>query len=726
MKNFLLSLLLFFACMLGGFAFSQTGPGTSNYGRGILYVTVAPSGSCASSATIQYDYLTGTIYVCQNGVWTVSGGGVASSVPFSGVTGPSTNSTAAMTIANGASLVPSNLAQITANSLWMINTDPQPSAGPTWASVSTGGSLIAAHTYGVEITFNSAVGETTPSGATIAQLVTNGCPSGTACEISVTAPTLPSTYTGYTVYAYDNTNLQTAQKITTCVNITGTCTFGSIPTTSAPPTTNPVMTAPANAAASLCPPYVTPNWWISNDNGVPQSQMYISQATNNAWTGGIPVECRAHWWNDGGGSQAGAGDPPGGDNAMIVMDHVAGIGTSATNQDRSIWVGYKTPQNDTQARYGLEAIQSELDWYCSTCTINGSPDAEVTDASFQLEDQAGAAYTSANTYGQNVIRAQYYKAGAGAASSGNYNVLNAIFTINQGTFSAGTASGVQWTPTTTVGTISGLMTAGLNINFTTSTFNNGQIGMYVHGGTPGGTLNYIIRNDSAGVSTNLNGPTTVSALYPNNVATLPVNASLTLTGALTAAQTTITAPQVPACTGGTSSYSYEFVGVDSNGGQQASNAATSPSTCENPLTSGNPATINVTNTLATSLQYGSFIRIDVYRTAGPMATGKIGSLTCTAGSTSYGFTCGGFSDTGLTASGSVPTVNSTGSVSGAGGLQTVSANFATLPACSSSLEGFLRAVKDSTTNTWGATISGSGADHVLAYCDGTNWTVAAQ
>jgi hypothetical protein len=52
--------------------------------------------------------------------------------------------------------------------------------------------------------------------------------------------------------------------------------------------------------------------------------------------------------------------------------------------------------------------------------------------------------------------------------------------------------------------------------------------------------------------------------------------------------------------------------------------------------------------------------------------------------------------------------------------------FATLPSCSSSTEGWQRAVSDSTTNTWGATITGGGADHVLAYCDGSAWTVAAK
>jgi len=51
--------------------------------------------------------------------------------------------------------------------------------------------------------------------------------------------------------------------------------------------------------------------------------------------------------------------------------------------------------------------------------------------------------------------------------------------------------------------------------------------------------------------------------------------------------------------------------------------------------------------------------------------------------------------------------------------------FANLPAASSSFEGAIASITDSSTATWGATITGGGSNHVLAYCDGTNWTVAA-
>jgi len=47
--------------------------------------------------------------------------------------------------------------------------------------------------------------------------------------------------------------------------------------------------------------------------------------------------------------------------------------------------------------------------------------------------------------------------------------------------------------------------------------------------------------------------------------------------------------------------------------------------------------------------------------------------------------------------------------------------FADLPATPE--EGWQVPVTDSNTATWGATIAGGGANNVLAYYNGTNWTV---
>lgn len=59
-------------------------------------------------------------------------------------------------------------------------------------------------------------------------------------------------------------------------------------------------------------------------------------------------------------------------------------------------------------------------------------------------------------------------------------------------------------------------------------------------------------------------------------------------------------------------------------------------------------------------------------------------------------------------------------------IQITVAAFSTLAACAAGTEGMQASISDSTTNTWGATITGGGANHVLGYCNGTNWTVSAK
>lgn len=64
--------------------------------------------------------------------------------------------------------------------------------------------------------------------------------------------------------------------------------------------------------------------------------------------------------------------------------------------------------------------------------------------------------------------------------------------------------------------------------------------------------------------------------------------------------------------------------------------------------------------------------------------------------------------------------------SGAGTLLLKPQTFASLTACGSTLEGAMASVTDSTTVTWGATITGGSTSHVGAYCNGTNWTVMSK
>lgn len=49
--------------------------------------------------------------------------------------------------------------------------------------------------------------------------------------------------------------------------------------------------------------------------------------------------------------------------------------------------------------------------------------------------------------------------------------------------------------------------------------------------------------------------------------------------------------------------------------------------------------------------------------------------------------------------------------------------FAALPSCAAATEGAIHPVNDSVSANWGAAVIGGGGNHVLAYCNGTEWVV---
>ena len=110
---------------------------------------------------------------------------------------------------------------------------------------------------------------------------------------------------------------------------------------------------------------------------------------------------------------------------------------------------------------------------------------------------------------------------------------------------------------------------------------------------------------------------------------------------------------------------------------------------------------------------------------GCASTSAVGTVTHTAGALTAGQIM-------LGKGGADSTVDPDASSDGAGNFSLTSVKitgggaFATLPTCTSGIEGTLSHVTDSTTNTWGAAITGGSTNHVLAYCDGSAWTVAAK
>lgn len=73
-----------------------------------------------------------------------------------------------------------------------------------------------------------------------------------------------------------------------------------------------------------------------------------------------------------------------------------------------------------------------------------------------------------------------------------------------------------------------------------------------------------------------------------------------------------------------------------------------------------------------------------------------------------------------------PAIFKSGSVAGFRQADGTIATFANLPAAAAGNAGAMCPISDSTTVVWGATITGGGSNHVLAYSNGTAWTVLAK
>lgn len=111
-----------------------------------------------------------------------------------------------------------------------------------------------------------------------------------------------------------------------------------------------------------------------------------------------------------------------------------------------------------------------------------------------------------------------------------------------------------------------------------------------------------------------------------------------------------------------------------------------------------------------------------FRSYGPVIFGQpgggVGTPTLTWNGSTSGSNVWTVANTGGTVTATAPFA--------APRFRNVPTTFALTAACSAGLEGSMAAITDSTTATWGATITGGSTNHVLGYCNGTNWTVAAK
>lgn len=181
-------------------------------------------------------------------------------------------------------------------------------------------------------------------------------------------------------------------------------------------------------------------YYLTTPDGVAHQQAGVDLGTTNTlyypalnwYTGptnapGIFTICRSLFLRD---TQDGG---QGGKNAFVSINHMFGIGTSPTNQDRALWISAANPSNDKANRYGLEALQMQLDINGAPNFV-GSPDGEASALSIQTGDHHTGDIWAPTNFGANGMRVTYsrgsgagnWKSGTAAAArirSTNYSIV---------------------------------------------------------------------------------------------------------------------------------------------------------------------------------------------------------------------------------------------------------------------------------------------------------------
>lgn len=687
--------LLFCLLFLVGVCFAQ-GSGYNSYQSGIFSTTGSGAG-VRQNTTMLYHQIswvkTGTVSSCtvavdsspdgitwtaggiiagqtctSNGTSTVAAGNaVYIRVTFTALSGGGT----VQYFYKGWSYSPtgsSTLPSIASYQLWVASG----LTAPSLATSTSGGSLPAGYQIYVQYSLVNLVGETVPS---YKVFISTG--AGSSNSVTVTAPTIYSGYTGYTVYSCQ-TNLgspcATQQQAASgnCVNITTNCVIQVAGAGSSALTVSTASTNPPNLQATECPGGVIPYTFVQTSDGNYHTQAGMDMTSVNGNIG-VFTDCRKHWFVDS------STDPVSFNNAFVVVNHLAGVNTSLSVQDRAFSAYMYNGTTDSSTHYSMAAIQAEVD-YQGTANINGAPDGEASAGSFQL-GYFNTAGNSCGGIGCSAVRANSFLEVGSTQPTAGINAIIARTQINSG-------SG----PNTTNFAVRGQCFAGTTgyvhgcVDFaadTPATVGTGsRLLSYNYGylannwGTDYRDWSYVA---------NCNSPCDPSQgrnWFPNNFVfnftsiggTIGVNGSLN-TQSLTTSQVTGTVgtPSVSQVgTPGVTSYTYVIVPRDAYGGAalKSSNANT---------TTGN-ATLNGSNynqiTISQTVQ-GNVIGVvsfDVYRTVSggtPSSIGKIGSISVgalgtpplNATNTYYG-TILTFNDTGLAGDGtSPPSTNTTGGIS---------------------------------------------------------------
>jgi hypothetical protein len=633
--------------------------------------TVSQDGRSWDPATFSWRY-----YICENPVngfmnWNdqVTNGGGSSAFPA--ITGGTNTNSAQMIEGTSSSLSFSGLGQVVNNQTWW----PQGIGGPTVAFSITGGNL-ASNFYGVQVVYNSAAGHTLAGAFTIVQ--PTGCTGSNQCSLTVTAPTLPSGYTSYTVYDCATTGstvpctaLQQAAS-NACVAITTNCVITTLGAGAGVPTTNTAILQPPDLqsgcgnAVSQQPQGWSPFWYEADTDGnyYPLAGIDASTAPLVGAPYGTLTFCQPVIFNDtvsNLGEQLGVGgETTNFSNGLIGIAHELGdITPIASNRDdwatiEAVHMDKSGSSSFTVDQYLGDYEEVWLDNNNFLCAPAGGENCISGKRTLFVDSRSCCASSPGGGLGFAAITGAYIDKRTGTAGQlGNgYALLGEMS-------GASPASGVVLTAVG--GNLTGGASGGLYAAFQAvgSPSAGAAWGLYVpagFGNTATSTIPITIYNTNASVFL---GKIQTLGLFPYTGAfSIPAG----ITGASSFSTTVIAQPGAPGIgnggTAGTTSYTYEICALDGNGGAVCSNVQTT--TTGNATLSGtNYNTINGTGACKPGI-----VSFNVYRTASagsPSSTGLIGNGACTL-AVQGGNGIFTFNDTGLAGSGSPPTGNNTGSI----------------------------------------------------------------
>lgn len=691
-------------------------PATCNPGNG---VTPTDEVDLVSGGTTKH-------YICSaTNTWTQIGGAQTWDQVGAG------SNLNAQTMGTAGSLIPLNVGQVAASQVWLGLGLGSGLQAPTSTGTNTGGTILSAQGWQIQYTFQTAAGETLASimlsGNTQA-LTSNTCVSS-FCTLTINAPTFPSGVTGWNVYACDTSagGCSVPQKIAACTNLAAgvNCTFTAPygTATTGVPTINTAWVQPSNVqgtALGIAPPqgWIPSIFAVKADGNVyPVFGVDESTCTPLVSPCGVPMWIDRFFVNDTGSNIATSTTAAGViKNNLVGFAHNTCNGTTCTsgNDDRLAGWRVSTPTSMTGSNNARV-----MGWYgemflngTPTALTGGGPDTGmIGNRITQVDQRSGGTLNSVIVGFDSLIQGLQ----TGGANWGSCNPCGMGFrsTIQ--------ASGTGSIFTGYYAAVSG---TGVGVNYyaTNGGASQGNIGLYANSSFSAAAGNYVVRSDGAAAS--ILGGTLYLPSLQSDAASLSIVGSTAVTGAVTTSQLTgLTAS--PACTAGSTNWQLGIVAYDSN--NQSVSSTINVNSCV--------ANLDATHTLTLSnLNAPGATSYAVYLVStgggtcngGACTLGKVTTLTPTfsaavrSPSLSYTYT-GGAGD-GTT----MPSLNSTGGIQSAAFVQSTAKTFASLPACSSSLEGAMWAVTDSSTVTWGATITGGSTSHVLAYCNGTNWTVAAK